>query len=118
MNKRFKEMRKSLHLTQEQIGALIGVNGPAISQIESGRSKPTAAALKLICSTYHISYTWLTEGTGSMMETMDTDALVDKAMPNETELARSIMKAFARLPDAEWIRFRDMIDSIKKEGRP
>ena len=43
--------------------------------------------------------------------------LVDKYMAGESPLAISIMKAFVRLPDEEWSKFRDMIDRIKNEGQ-
>ena len=42
--------------------------------------------------------------------------MVERVMAGESPLAISIMKAFAKLPDEEWIKFRDMIDRIKKEG--
>lgn len=116
MKTRFREMRKSLHLTQEEIGALMGISGATVSQIESGRSRPTDAALKLICSTYHVNYLWITEGIGPMMEALDTDDLVDKYLAGESEITRSIMKAFARLPDSEWEKLKALIDRIKKEG--
>lgn len=110
MNRRFKEMRKALHLTQEEIGSLIGISGSAVSMIESGKNRPTDAALKLICSTYHVNYLWLTEGEGPMLEALDTDALVDKYLAGESEVTKSIMKAFAKLPDSEWQKLRDLIE--------
>lgn len=116
MNQRFKQMRKELGLTQVELGKTIGVSGAAIARIEAGAYNPTEAAIKLICSTYHVNYLWLTQGEGPMMEELDTDALVDKYMAGESEWAKSVMKSFAKLPDAEWIRFRDMIEQIKKEG--
>ena len=117
MPERFKELRKVLGLTQVQLGELIGVSGPAIARIEAGQSNPTEAALRLICARYHVSYTWLTTGAGEMMEAMDTDALIEKYMPNESEFTKSIMKSFARLPDSEWERLRDLIEKIKRESR-
>ena len=105
-----------LKLTQVELGQTIGVSGAAIARIEAGAYKPTEAAIKLICSTYHVNYLWLTKGEGPMMEALDTDALVDKYMAGESEWAKSIMKSFAKLPDEEWYKFRDMLETIKKEG--
>ena len=113
---RIKAIRKQYGLTQEELGNLLGVQNAAISKMETDRSIPTDASIKLICATYHVNYLWLTQGEGPMMEELDTDALVDKYMAGESEWAKSVMKSFARLPDAEWIRFRDMIEQIKKEG--
>ena len=116
MNQRFKQMRKELKLTQVELGKTIGVSGAAIARIEAGAYKPTEAAIKLICSTYHVNYLWLTTGEGQMLEKLDTDALVDKYMDGESEWAKSVMKSFAKLLDEEWYKFRDMIERIKKEG--
>ena len=95
---------------------LLGVQNAAISKMETDRVVPTDASLKLICATYHINYLWLTKGEGQMMEALDTDALVEKYMAGESEWAKSVMKSFAKLPDEEWYKFRDMIERIKKEG--
>lgn len=113
---RIKSIRKQYGLTQEELGKLLGVQNAAISKMETDRVVPTDASLKLICATYHINYLWLTKGEGQMMEALDTDALVEKYMVGESEWAKSVMKSFAKLPDEEWYKFRDMIERIKKEG--
>ena len=115
---RIKTVRKQYNLTQEALGNLLGVQNAAISKMETDRVVPTDASIKLICATYHVNYLWLTQGEGPMMEELDTDALVDKYMTGESEWAKSVMKSFAKLPDEEWYRFRDMIERIKKEGHP
>ncbi len=115
---RMKTIRKKFNLTQEELGNLLGVQNAAISKFENGRATPTDASIKLICATYHVNYAWLTQGEGPMMEALDTDALVDQYMAGESELAKSVMKAFARLPDEEWQKLRDLIQRIKDEGHP
>lgn len=115
---RIKAIRKQYGLTQEELGNLLGVQNAAISKMETDRVIPTDASIKLICATYHVNYLWLTQGEGPMMEELDTDALVDKYMAGESEWAKSVMKSFAKLPDEEWFKFRDMIEKIKKEGHP
>ena len=118
IGERIKLVRKNAKQTQVQLGELLGITGAGVGKIETNVSRPTDAAIKLICKTFHVNYVWLTEGEGPMMEEMDTDALVDKYMAGESEFARSIMKSFAKLPDEEWYRLRDLIERIKKEGHP
>ena len=115
---RIKAVRKEIGLTQVELGQVLGISGAGVGKIETNASQPTEAAIKLICASYHVNYLWLTEGTGEMMEELGTDELVDKYMAGESEWARSVMKSFARLPDEEWAKFRDMIERIKKEGHP
>ena len=116
MNERIKELRKSLNLSQKEFASSLGISDAAVSKIESGINNPAENTIRLICATYHVNYKWLTTGEGVMNEKQDTDALVEKYMAGESEFAKSIMKAFAKLPDEEWIRLRDMIERIKKEG--
>lgn len=116
IGERVKQVRKALRITQVELGQLIGVSGSAISQIEAGVSKPTEAAIKLICSTYHVNYLWLTEGRGEMLEEETPEDMVERLMAGESPLAISIMKAFAALPIEEWRKLRDMIDRVKEGG--
>ena len=116
IGERIREIRKEQKLTQVELGQVIGITGAGVGKIETDVSQPTEAAVRLICSRFAVNYIWLTEGTGSRYMPLDTDQLVEKYMAGESEFAKSIMKAFAKLPDAEWERLRDMIETIKKEA--
>ena len=116
IGERIREFRKKQHITQVELGKVIGITGSAISQIEANASQPTEAAIKLICSKYHVNYLWLTEGLGDMLEEEDAEAMIERVMAGHSEFAISIMKAFTKLPDEEWYKLRDLIDKIKKEG--
>lgn len=118
INERLAIIRKEYDLSQDEFGNRLGIKKSAVSKLENGANKPTESMLKLICATYHVNYLWLTEGEGPMMEVMTTDALVEKYMAGESPVAISIMKAFAKLPDEEWVKLRDIIDKVKREGHP
>ena len=116
LGERIREMRKELHLTQVEFGKVVGLDGTGVSKVETDARGMTEAAMKLLCTTYKVNYLWLTEGKGPMMQDLSLEDLVDKYMAGESPLAVSIMKAFVRLPDEDWAKFRDMIDRIKNEG--
>ena len=116
IGERIREVRKDHKLTQVDLGNIIGITGAGVGKIETDVSQPTEAAVRLICSTYAVNYMWLTEGIGSKYMPLDTDQLVEKYMAGESEFAKSIMKAFAKLPDEEWERLRDFIYKIKKQA--
>lgn len=120
IGERIRMIRKEKNLTQVDLGKVIGISGAGVGKIETNVSKPTEAALRLICSVYHVEYSWLVTGEGNMYgkltEEERIDAFIEEHMAEERELTKSIMKAFAKLPDEEWIRLRDLIDSLKKEG--
>lgn len=115
---RLRQLRKELHLTQAELGKQLGLGETSLSKVEAGSSRLTEAAIKLICATYKVNYEWLTEGRGDMFQAESLEDLVDRLMAGQSPLAISIMKAFVHLPDEEWVKFRDMCDRIKKEGRP
>lgn len=123
MNERIKQIRKEFGLSQAEFGKRIGISDAAVSKIESGKNTPAETTIKLICKEFQIMYDWLMYGTGPMSShDPTTDDLVDKYMPDESEFTKSIMKAFAKLPDAEWTTLRKLINEInemrEKEGRP
>ena len=108
-------------LSRREFAERLGVSQGVIQNAEEAEvrlkdGKIAESLLKHICVVYHVNYLWLTEGKGEMLEDEDTDAMVDRVMAGESPLAISIMKAFAKLPDEEWIKFRDLVDKIKKEG--
>ena len=115
---RIKLLRKELHLTQVEFGEVIGIAGASVAKVEANASRLTEAAIKLICATYKLNYEWLVDGLGDMWQGRSLEDLVEQYMAGESPLAISIMKAFVRLPDEEWTRLRDMIDTIKREGLP
>lgn len=120
VNERIKQIREEHGLSQAEFAKRINVSDAAVSKLESGKNNPSKQTIKLICSEFHIQYQWLTEGTGPKETpyTSSIDQLIDEKMAGESELARSIMKSFAKLPDSEWTRLKEIIDSVRKEGHP
>ncbi len=118
MQDRIKAVRKSNGLTQAEFAKSLGVTDAAISKIEKGVNIPSEQTLKLICSTYHVNYLWLTVGRGEMLEAESPADMIERLMAGESPLAISIMKAFAQLPAEEWNRLRDLIDQVKEKGLP
>lgn len=65
INKRFKQVRTDLGLTQEEFGNRIGLSKSGISNIEHGTRKVTSKHIKLICSIFSVDELWLTTGIHS-----------------------------------------------------
>lgn len=129
---RIKQIRKDKKLTQVELGQLIGISGAGVGKIETNVSKPTEAAIKLICATYHVHNLWLTTGEGPMYEKVSGEALVDKYAPDADERFKAVMRQMDKLPDEAWDAFKgfmmylvDSVDSMrsdhdseKNEGQP
>lgn len=117
MNKRIKEIRKSLNLTQEEFATKLSITRGALSRIESGDRNPSSQTIELICSKFNVCREWLEFGTGEMQpEAPGWDELVSRVMRGENDFARQTMAAFCALSDEQWQQLRDILDTLKKAG--
>jgi len=67
INKRIRELRKGLRLTQIEFGRKVGVAQGHLTGLESGNKRVTEKTVKVICSVYGASEKWLREGVGEML---------------------------------------------------
>lgn len=93
MEKRIKELRKSLGLTQQAFADRIGIKRTTLANYEIGRNIPINAVIALICREFGANKKWLLDGEGEMFTnepwaleqkqgraTMLIRALVDEVM--------------------------------------
>ena len=121
ISERIKQIRRTVaekKMSQEEFAASLGVSSSVVANWEDAERRLKNGIpdyqLRHICDVYHIQYRWLVSGEGEMMEEIDPDDLVEKHMADQSDFVKSIMKAFAKLPDEDWIKLRDMVDKIKK----
>lgn len=99
MNKRVKEIRKSLGLSGEKFGEKIGVTKAAISNIEVGSRNVTDQIIKSICREFSVNEEWLRTGEGEMFLKQDTFSLDEYAkIHNLTDIEIEIIKNYIALP--------------------
>lgn len=75
MNKRIKQIRKSLDLTQQEFSARIGTTPNVLTNYETGRRNPSSSVINNICKTFNVSETWLRDGEGEMFLQTGEDEL-------------------------------------------
>jgi len=68
INKRIKELREYLGLTQEEFGKQLGLKKSNISDIERGKVRPKDPLLRLIEQTFSVNPEWLRKGKGEMFK--------------------------------------------------
>lgn len=66
MNKRIRELRKTLGLSQKGFADKIGLKQNAISYMEKDGSTVTEQNIKAICSQFSVNENWLRTGDGKM----------------------------------------------------
>ena len=116
MNDRLLQLRLALNMTQDELGARIGVSRSTICNYENGTRTPMEQTIRSICREFHVDYIWLTQGIGNMFQTVDDDltTMIDSILMGENETAKAIFRAFAKLEDDDWLVIKKIIDEIKK----
>lgn len=117
MKDRIKTIRKTLGISQEELGKRLGISGGQVSKLENGINTITEQNIKAIVRELNVSRLWLTEGKGEMFTEPDDDLIgkISELLVDENEAAVTLFKAFAALDKEEWLVIKKIIDQIKKE---
>lgn len=68
MDKRIKELRNALELTQQAFADRIGTARGNIACYEVGKNTPSDAVITLICREFNVNEKWLRTGDGEMFK--------------------------------------------------
>ncbi len=86
MNKRLKQIRNNLGLSQEEFGKKIGIESRAhISSLENGTRNITDRIIKDTCREFGINEKWLRTGEGDMYYTPDDRYAINVAKLQRTD---------------------------------
>ena len=101
---RIKQIRKDNCMTLEQFGNILGVTQTTVSRIENGKRNLTEAMRKSICREFNVDPIWLTTGEGDKYidQTVESIAILDKILHNESKLAKTMFKMFAQYTLEDW----------------
>ena len=125
MNERFKEVRKTLGLTQSEFGKSLGISNTAISKIEKGENNVSESNIISICREFGVNEEWLRTGVGGEDNMFIKLSAYDKAynrfgyvMENASASKKAaltmLLELVYRTSDEEWDLIRKEIDEIKK----
>lgn len=112
MNTRLKQLRKLLHLNQEQFGGRLGVTNAAISRIEKGEREITNQMFISVCREFNVNEEWLRTGRGEIFnrnKSLSLDKFLEEH--NATELEVEIMKMYFSLN--KYTR-KNLMENLKK----
>lgn len=102
INERFKQLRKSLNLTQVELGERIALSQGHLTSIENGKREVTERTVKLLVQEFNINEHWLRTGEGEMKETGAADVFATfAAQHNLTPAEREVMRYCVFLPSAD-----------------
>lgn len=113
INKRFKELREYLELTQEGFGNAIGLSKSGISNIENGTRNVTDRHIKLISNEFNIREEWLRDGQGNMF--VETKGSFLSSLANQynlDELDQVLLESYLSLPADKKKVIKDFIQGV------
>ena len=114
MNKRIRQIRLDLGLSQSEFGRKIGITTSAISRIESGENSASTQTIMLICREFNINYDWLTAGQGEMFieNTEQIIKLLGTVPADSIDFARSVFRGFSRFSPDDWRHFHNIMGNF------
>lgn len=66
VNERFRQIRKKLSMTQEQLASCLGVGKAALSMIETGKAGLSSRNLNILVQEFNVNAEWVETGEGEM----------------------------------------------------
>lgn len=119
MNKRIKELRKALGLTQQEFADKIGVKRNSMANYETGRNTPIDAIVVSICRIFNVNEEWLRTGQGEMFKQLSQAELaartVGEALSSDNKFIKSVFIALGKLTPAEWQLVEKFVTSVEEE---
>ena len=110
MKERFKAMRKTLGLTQEELASKLGMHFTTISKIERGINKPTGPMVYLLRELYNVNPEWIFEGKEPMILTKVIK--VERKHYSLQDICGAMAKAFETLTEEQKDAVLQCVDNL------
>lgn len=119
INKRIKELRQELGLSQPIFAQRISISNGYIAAIELGNRRVNDRIIKLVCSEFNVNEDWLRTGEGEMFEQLTRNQEiaqeVNRVLKSKPESFRArLISALCRLDDSDW----DVLEKIAIQMTP
>lgn len=120
LNERLKELRKALSLTQQEFADRLNVSRNTVATYEVGKSKPSDAAVMLICREFNVNEQWLRTGGGDMFieQTRDEEIeqfIGDLLRDEEDSFKKRLVSVLAALDEDEWETLEKIAISLQEK---
>ncbi|HIE4740807.1 TPA: helix-turn-helix domain-containing protein [Clostridioides difficile] len=103
INKRIKEIREDINLSQQKFGEKLGVSRDVISNIENNRVEVKTVFITHMCEVFNVNKCWLETGEGGKFIVQECDIILGEAFANitisENENLRELIINISKLND-------------------
>lgn len=100
VEKRIKDLRLMLKLSQPEFGKKIGLAQSSLAMIETGHRNVTERTLKQICTEYNVNEVWLRTGEGEAFYQLSKDEeyslLMEQATAETDPVRKTLIKNVVR----------------------
>jgi len=108
MNRRIKEIRETLKLSQSGFANMLNLKRNSISLIEVGKRNPSDRTILDICQKFNVSEDWLRTGTGEMFLKTPTNTMEQlKKEFNLDEFSFNLVHEYLKLAPSQREKVRD-----------
>lgn len=119
INERFRVLRDSIGLSQEEFAARAHRTRSEIKNIEYGKTTPKDEVIASVCQTYGIQEDWLRYGLEPMRaeksEEEQIAELVGSALNGSSSLKKAVIKMICTRSDAELQALEDMLRQLYED---
>lgn len=117
MKDRFKELRKTLSMTQQDFADSIEMSRNFVAQIEMGSKIPSDRTVRDICRKFKVNYEWMTEGTGDMFiqnkRKSEIADFVGSVLNGEADSFKvRLVEILANLNESEWETLQKLANAL------
>lgn len=107
INERFRRLRETKGLSQEDFASGAHRTRSEIKNIEYGKTIPKEEVIQSICQTYSVNESWLRTGDGEMFKPISRDIEIAAFMGDimrgeDADFRRRLISVLARLDISEW----------------
>ena len=120
MNKRIKELREALGLSQEEFGKSLELTRNYISLIENEQRNMSSQSIKVMCSMYNVNEEWLRTGSGEMFKSrtkeQEIGAFFNETMELDDEnFQKKLISALTRLSVKDWENLAEIAKKLSDD---
>lgn len=120
MDKRLKELRKQLGLTQQEFAERLGIKRNAVTNYEVGRNEPADMVISLICREFNVSERWLRTGEGEPFikksRSEEIFEYVERIRGVNDNFKAQFAAALTALEEEDWKIILDVVNDIKEKS--
>ena len=129
MNRRIKEIRSALGLTQQEFADRLSLKRNTIATYEMGKASPSDRTINDICDKYNVNETWLRTGKGGMFNELPEEdevaAYVSELLEDDEgnplyDIIKEIMHTYSELTPKSQEVIRDfsaqLLKNLKEKG--